>query len=193
MQSTMPYALPHSLRQEGRIMNHPHPDAPKRKKAEPLLVTSNETHAAICSELKRLLADVFAIYIKTKNFHWHMSGPEFHDYHLLLDEHAIQVFAMTDVIAERARKLKGSTLHSIGDIARHKRVRDNDQELIPPEVMFEELLADNNALADNLRTAHMICDQFGDIATASLIESWVDETERRIWFLTEITRKRRCR
>jgi starvation-inducible DNA-binding protein len=174
-------------------MSHPQPDAPKRKSAEPPLAINNETLPAICSELKRLLADVFAMYIKTKNFHWHMNGPDFHDYHLLLDEQAAQVFAMTDAIAERARKLNGSTLHSIGDIARHKRVRDNDQEFIPPRAMFEELLADNRALADNLRTAHVICDQFSDIATAGLIENWVDETERRIWFLTEITDTPRCR
>jgi starvation-inducible DNA-binding protein len=116
-----------------------------------------------------------------------MNGPDFRDYHLLLDEQATQVFAMTDTIAERARKLRGSALHSIGDIARHKRVKDNDQERIPPQVMFEELLADNKALAENLRTAHVICDQFGDIATAGIIENWVDETEQRIWFLAEIT------
>lgn len=174
-------------------MNHRQPDAHKRKSAEPPLAVSNETFAAICSELRRLLADVFAIYIKTKNFHWHMNGPDFRDYHRLLDEQATQVFGMTDAIAERARKLNGTTLHSIGDIARYKRVKDNDQELIPPQVMFEELLGDNKALADNLRTAHVICDQFGDIATASLIESWVDETERRIWFLAEIAGTKRCR
>jgi starvation-inducible DNA-binding protein len=168
-------------------MSNPRPDARKRNDTEPRLEISTETFAAICSELKRLLADVFALYIKTKNFHWHMNGPDFRDYHLLLDEQATQVFAMTDTIAERARKLRGSALHSIGDIARHKRVKDNDQERIPPQVMFEELLADNKALADNLRTAHVICEQFGDIATASILENWVDETERRIWFLAEIT------
>jgi starvation-inducible DNA-binding protein len=122
-----------------------------------------------------------------------MNGPGFRDYHLLLDEQASQVFAMTDAIAERTRKLNGSTLHSIGDIARHKRIEDNDLESISPEAMFKGLLADNQALAENLRTTHMICDQFGDIASASLIESWVDETERRIWFLSEITGIQRCR
>jgi starvation-inducible DNA-binding protein len=168
-------------------MSHPRqPDAPKLKTTQPSLAVGNETVSAICSELKRLLADVFAIYIKTKNFHWHMNGANFLDYHRLLDEQAVQVFAMTDALAERARKLGGSTLHSIGDIARHKRVEDNDQEFISPNAMFEELLIDSRALAENLRTAHVICDQFGDIATASLIESWIDETERRIWFLAEI-------
>lgn len=169
------------------MMSNPRPDPHKRKNTEPPLTISNETFAAICSELKRLLADVFALYIKTKNFHWHMNGPYFRDYHLLLDEQAAQVFAMTDTIAERARKLRGSAIHSIGDIARYKRVKDNDEERIAPQAMFEELIADNKALADNLRTAHVICDQFGDIATASIIENWVDETERRIWFLAEIT------
>ncbi|HWA93822.1 MAG TPA: DNA starvation/stationary phase protection protein [Terracidiphilus sp.] len=157
------------------------------------LLVNGKALGSICSELKRLLADVFAIYIKTKNFHWHMSGPAFREYHLLLDEHASQVFAMTDVLAERTRKLNGRTLHSIGDIARHQRVKDNNEELVSPDAMFEELLADNKTLAEHLRTTHVICDQFGDIATASLIENWIDETERRIWFLAEITGAQRCR
>src|SRR5262249_45137621 len=140
-------AWPRVPRQERKIMSHPRPDARKRKNSQPPSAIGNETFVAICSELKRLLADVFAIYIKTKNFHWHMNGPDFRDYHLLLDEQAGQVFAMTDAIAERARKLNGSTLHSIGEIARHKRVEDNDHDFMSPEGMFEELLADNKALA----------------------------------------------
>jgi starvation-inducible DNA-binding protein len=174
-------------------MSHPQPDSSKRRSTEPPLAIGNEPLGAICAEMKRLLADVFAIYIKTKSFHWHMTGPDFRDYHLLLDEQAGQLFAMTDAIAERARKLNRSTLHSIGDIARHKRIEDNDQESISPEAMLGELLGDNKTLLENLRTAHVICDQFGDIATASLIENWVDETERRIWFLAEVTGIQRCR
>ena len=115
-----------------------------------------------------------------------MTGPHFRDYHLLLDEHGDQLFAMTDPIAERSRKLAGDALRSIGDIARHKRIRDNDQEGLAPEAMLQELLVDNRMLADNLRTAHAICEQFGDVATSSLIENWIDESERRSWFLRQI-------
>src|SRR5215468_7869850 len=131
----------------------------------------------ISGALTALLADVFALYIKTKNFHWHMSGPHFRDYHLLLDEHGDQLFAMTDQIAERARKLNGTTLRSIGEIARNQRLEDNDEERVPAEAMLQELLADNRSLTAYLRSAHQICDRFNDVATASLIENWIDETE----------------
>ena len=141
----------------------------------------------ICLELKRLLADVFVLYLKTKNFHWHMRGPHFRDYHLLLDEHADQIFAMTDEIAERSRKLGGATLRSIGDIAHHQRLKDNDKERVPAELMLTELLADNQSLTAYLRSAHTVCESFNDVATASLIENWIDQVERRSWFLAEIT------
>jgi len=141
--------------------------------------------AGIAEELRRLLADVFALYVKTKNFHWHMSGPHFRDYHLLLDEHGNQLFAMTDEIAERARKLGENTLRSIGDIARNQRLKDNDKQQVPAEAMFKELLADNGSLTTYLRSIHEICDRFNDVATASLIENWIDEAERRAWFLRE--------
>ena len=138
--------------------------------------------------LNVLLADVFALYVKTKNFHWHMSGPHFRDYHLLLDEHGEQIFAMTDEIAERARKIGGTTIRSIGDIAEHQRLKDNDQEFVTPGDMLAELCADNQRLTRFLRSAHELCDRHKDIATASLIEVWVDQTERRTWFLAEIAR-----
>jgi starvation-inducible DNA-binding protein len=133
-----------------------------------------------------LLADVFALYIKTKNFHWHMSGSHFRDYHLLLDEQGERLFEMTDVIAERARKIGGTTLHSIGDISHHQRLKDNDDGAVPPQNMLAELLDDNQRLTKFLRAAHELCDEHNDVATASLIENWIDETERRTWFLSEI-------
>jgi starvation-inducible DNA-binding protein len=142
--------------------------------------------AAIEGELRQLLADVFALYVKTKNFHWHMSGPHFRDYHLLLDEQSEQLFAMTDDLAERTRKIGGTTIRSIGDIARQQRVRDNNDEFVPPHEMLAELCADNQQLTRSLRAAHAICDEYEDVATASLIENWIDETERRTWFLFEI-------
>ena len=140
----------------------------------------------ISSELRQLLADVFAIFVKTKNFHWHMTGPHFRDYHLLLDEHSEQIFAMTDDIAERARKLGGTTLHSISDISKHQRLKDNNAENVTPKAMLTELLADNRHLTKYLRVTHEVCDKHNDVATASLIENWIDETERRAWFLSEI-------
>jgi starvation-inducible DNA-binding protein len=140
--------------------------------------------------MNAILADVFALYLKTKNFHWHMSGPHFRDYHLLLDEHADQLFAMTDPIAERVRKIGGFTLRSIGHISRNQRVLDNDAEYVEPLDMIAELADDNKTLAARLREAHNVCDEHRDIATASLIEVWIDETERRTWFLFEITRRR---
>src|SRR5262249_15298777 len=140
----------------------------------------------ITSDLRQLLADVFALYVKTKNFHWHMTGRNFRDYHLLLDEQSDQIFAMTDDIAERARKIGGATLHSIGDIARHQRLKDNNEERVTAEAMLAELRDDNEALTRYLRSTHEVCDRHGDVATTSLIETWIDETERRTWFLTEI-------
>jgi starvation-inducible DNA-binding protein len=141
----------------------------------------------ISEELRMLLADVFALYVKTKNFHWHMTGRHFRDYHLLLDEHADQIFAMTDEVAERARKLGGASLRSIGDIARHQRLKDNDEETISPIEMLAELCADNQQLTRSLRATHEVCEKYEDVATASLIENWIDQTERRAWFLSEIS------
>ena len=138
--------------------------------------------------LNAILADVFAIYLKTKNFHWHMSGPHFRDYHLLLDDQGDQLYAMTDPLAERVRKLGGITLRSIGHIARLQRVSDNDAEFVTPLDMLAELHQDNKQLAASLRSAHDVCDEHKDIATASLIENWIDETERRGWFLFEASR-----
>jgi starvation-inducible DNA-binding protein len=144
--------------------------------------------ADIASALTVILADLFALYIKTKNFHWHVSGPHFRDYHLLLDEQADQIFAATDAVAERVRKIGGTTLHSIGHIARLQRVADNDEGYVAPENMLAELLDDNRRLVVALRGAHALCDDAGDVAGASLIEIWIDEAERRAWFLYEATR-----
>lgn len=138
--------------------------------------------------LNALLADVFALYLKTKNFHWHMSGPHFRDYHLLLDEHSEQLLAMTDDIAERVRKIGGTTLRSIGHIARLQRLTDNDATYVEPLDMLAELQEDNRTLLRHMRGTHDICDTHGDIASASLLENWVDQAERRIWFLFEMTR-----
>jgi starvation-inducible DNA-binding protein len=142
----------------------------------------------ISSQLNALVADVFALYIKTKNFHWHMSGPHFRDYHLLLDEQGDQIFAMTDNIAERVRKIGGTTIHSIAEIARLQRIHDNDQEFVEATDMLRELHADNMSLVESLRAAHEVTDEAGDYATTSLIEIWIDESERRAWFLFEATR-----
>ena len=135
--------------------------------------------------LRHLLADVFALYMKTKNFHWHMTGRHFRDYHLLLDEQAEQIFAMTDDIAERARKIGGKTLRSIGDISRHQRLRDNDNESLTPEGMLADLRTDNRELRRFLCSTHDVCEKHNDVATASLIENWIDETDRRAWFLSQ--------
>ncbi|HEY2623198.1 MAG TPA: DNA starvation/stationary phase protection protein [Dyella sp.] len=143
----------------------------------------------ISGELNALLADVLALYIKTKNFHWHMSGPYFRDYHLLLDEQADQVFAMTDPIAERVRKIGGITLRSIGGIARTQRVQDNDADFVTPDDMLAELREDSVQLAGYMRITHELCDSYGDVATASLLENWIDEAERRVWFLFETGRR----
>jgi starvation-inducible DNA-binding protein len=144
----------------------------------------------ISAALGGLLADTFALYVKTKNFHWHMSGPHFRDYHLLLDEQADQIFAMTDPIAERARKIGGATIRSVGDIARRQRLPDNDADYVEPQDMLAELCDDNKRLTSILREVHDTVDGHGDVATASLLENWIDETERRTWFLFESTRSR---
>jgi starvation-inducible DNA-binding protein len=142
----------------------------------------------ISSNLRRLLADVFALYVKTKNFHWHVSGRHFRDYHLLLDEQATQIFAMTDTIAERARKIGGTTIRSIGDIANNQRLKDNNKEALSPQEMLGELCQDNQQLTRALRATHEVCDRHNDVASASLIENWIDESEQRTWFLAEIIR-----
>ena len=163
----------------------------KRKETNTLGTTndlSRDGVVEISSGLRQLLADVFALYVKTKNFHWHMSGRHFRDYHLLLDEHSEQVFAMTDDIAERARKIGGATLRSISDISRHQRLQDNNEESVTPKEMLAELLADNQRLTRSLRSTHEVCEKHNDVATASLIENWIDQTERRTWFLAEIVR-----
>jgi starvation-inducible DNA-binding protein len=137
-----------------------------------------------------LLADVFALYIKTKNFHWHMSGPHFRDYHLLLDEHGDQLFAMTDPIAERVRKIGGQTLRSIGHASRIQRIKDNDADYVDPQDMLAELREDNLQLTMELRQVHAVCDEYGDVASASLLENWIDDAERRTWFLYEASHVR---
>jgi starvation-inducible DNA-binding protein len=161
-------------------------DAPLETRTDLKPAATRDVSAA----LNLILADVFALYLKTKNFHWHMSGPHFRDYHLLLDEHADQLFAMTDPVAERVRKIGGLTLRSIGQISRMQRVLDNDAEYVEPLDMLAELADDNKAMAARLRQAHNVCDKHRDVATASLIEVWIDETERRTWFLFEATRRR---
>ena len=143
----------------------------------------------ITGALNAILADVFALYLKTKNFHWHLSGPHFRDYHLLFDEQADQLFAMTDPIAERVRKIGGLTIKSVGQISRLQRVLDNDADYVDPEDMLAELCEDNKTLAARLRETHNVCDEFRDVATASLIEVWIDETERRTWFLFETSQR----
>ena len=143
----------------------------------------------IAGALNAILADVFSLYLKTKNFHWHMSGPHFRDYHLLLDDHADQIFAMTDDIAERVRKLGGTTLRSVGHISRLQRIADNDAEYVTPEDMLSELREDEEALILSMRAAHDLCDDAGDVATTSLLEVWIDQGQRRHWFLFETTRK----
>jgi len=144
--------------------------------------------ASIAGELKHLLADTFVLYVKTKNFHWHMSGHHFRDYHLLLDDHADQIFAMTDEIAERARKIGETTLHSISEIAHYKRLKENTASFVAPKDMLTELYQDNLQLTKYLRATHAVTDEANDVATASLIENWIDQTERRTWFLFETVR-----
>ncbi len=141
--------------------------------------------AEIAGALQQLLADVFTLYVKTKSFHWHIGGPHFRDYHVLLDDQAEQIFAMTDAVAERARKLGATTLRSVGDIVRHRRLHDNESTGLTATEMLSELRADNQLLTGLLRTAHSLCDRYNDVASASLIEIWIDEAERRTWFLSE--------
>ena len=148
----------------------------------------SEVRRDVGAALAALLADTFALYLKTKNFHWHMSGPHFRDYHLMLDEQSDQIFATTDPIAERARKLGSTTLRSIGDISRHQRLLDNDATFVTPTDMLAELHEDNLRLVDFMRETHALCDEQGDVATTSLLEVWIDEAERRAWFLFEAGR-----
>lgn len=143
----------------------------------------------IAGGLRALLADVFTLYLKTKNFHWHVSGPSFRDYHLLLDEQATQLFGMTDLIAERSRKVGGKAVRSVGEISRLARLADNDADYVDPKDMLSELRQDNQQLVAAMRQVHQLCDAHGDVATASLIENWIDEAEQRVWFLFETTRE----
>jgi starvation-inducible DNA-binding protein len=164
----------------------------KRRQQGALLTPTDLSATAtkeITAALNQTLADVFALYLKTKNFHWHMSGPHFRDYHLLLDEHADQIYAMGDPIAERVRKIGGGTIRSIGHIAQLQRVLDNDAEYVEPLDMIAELFEDNKEFAARLRAVHTLCDEHDDVATASLLEVWIDETERRSWFLYETSRR----
>ncbi len=146
-----------------------------------------EAVVSISEGLTTLLADTFALYLKTKNFHWHMSGPHFRDYHLLLDSQAEQIFDITDEIAERARRIGGCTIRSIGEIARKQRIADNDADCVEPVDMLKELLGDNKALAANMLKLHEVCDEARDVATASLLENWIDQAQNRSWFLLETT------
>jgi starvation-inducible DNA-binding protein len=144
----------------------------------------------IAAALNAMLADTFALYLKTKNFHWHVSGPHFRDYHLMLDDQGDQLFGMTDNIAERVRKIGGTTLRSIGEIGRLQRILDNDADYVTPDGMLAELRDDNKQLAASMRELHGLCDDHGDVATASLVENWIDEAEQRVWFLFEAGRNR---
>jgi starvation-inducible DNA-binding protein len=169
-------------------------NALKARRKAPLATPTDlgaEATRDISGGLNALLADVFALYVKTKNFHWHVSGPHFRDYHLLLDEQADQVYGIADEIAERVRKLGGTTIRSIGHIARLKRIADNDADYVDPGDMLSELREDNRALLASMRQAHDLCDEHHDVATASLLENWIDQAERRIWFLFETTRRAR--
>ena len=175
------------------MSTHTHHDSTRTPDAKAARI-SNPDHFQpeqvknISSVMNAILADVFALYLKTKNFHWHMSGPHFRAYHLLLDEQGTQIFAMTDDIAERVRKVGGVTLHSIGEIGRQQRIHDNDQEYVEPQEMLRELHADNLSLVDSLRAAHEVTDNANDYSTTSMIENWIDESERRAWFLFEVSR-----
>ncbi|WP_263372568.1 Dps family protein [Granulicella cerasi] len=162
-----------------------------QRQKSPLATPSDidsESARDIAGALNALLADVFVLYLKTKNFHWHMSGPHFRDYHLLLDDHGDQIYAITDDIAERVRKIGGTTLRSIGHIARLQRLADNDAEYVTPKDMLAELHEDDKALTLSMRATHALCDDAGDVATASLLENWIDQSQRRSWFLFEATR-----
>jgi starvation-inducible DNA-binding protein len=162
--------------------------------AKPPLTTPTDLGANaakdIAGALNALLADTFALYLKTKNFHWHMSGPHFRDYHLMLDDHGDGLFAMTDVLAERVRKIGGTTIRSIGDIARQQRIADNDAVFVTPLDMLAELRDDNQRFIISMRSTHNLCDEQNDVSTASLLENYIDEAEKRVWFLFESTRVR---
>lgn len=162
--------------------------AQRRSRFAPRAGFTPQAVKELSAALNALLADTFALYIKTKNFHWHMGGPHFRDYHLLLDEQAEQIFAITDPIAERVRKIGGITLRSVGEISRLQRIADNDADFVDPGDMLAELREDNKQLAASMRQLHGLCDEHGDVATASLLEVWIDEAEQRTWFLYEATR-----
>lgn len=162
------------------------------KSVAPLDTPTDLSDAAvrdISKAMNAILADAFALYLKTKNFHWHVSGPHFRDYHELLDEQAAQIFAGTDDMAERVRKIGGMTLRSIGDISRLQRIKDNEENYVPPVDMLKELMVDNKTVAKAMREAHGLCDEHGDVATASMLEVWIDEAEKRAWFLFEASRR----
>ena len=159
--------------------------APAKKALKTPTDLDPEAVAEISSEMRQLLADLFALYVKTKNFHWHMTGRHFRDYHLLLDQQSEQIFAITDDVAERVRKIGGTTLHSIRDIAKHQRLKNNDEEFVAPKEMLAELCADNQQLVGFMRAAHEVCARHNDVATTSLLETWIDDAERRTWFLFE--------
>jgi starvation-inducible DNA-binding protein len=165
--------------------------ATRQRQKAPLMTPTalgEDARRDITAELNTLLADVFALYVKTKNFHWHMSGPYFRDFHLLLDEQADRIYASIDPIAERVRKVGGVTLHSTGQIKRLQRLSDNDADYVTPGDMLAELREDNTRLAGYMRETHALCDRYGDLASASLLENWIDEAEQRIWFLFEVGR-----
>lgn len=167
-------------------------NAPREAKAPKELHTPNalpsDAVSALSESLNAVLADTFALYMKTKNFHWHVSGPHFRDYHLLFDEQATQILATTDLIAERVRKIGGATLRSIGHVAKLQRLQDNDEGFVAPGEMLAELMQDNKALAEAMRQTHELADEHRDVATASLLEVWIDEAEKRVWFLFEASR-----
>ena len=181
----------YALRCRNKNMKKKQKEALLRKFAAPLVTPTDLSKKAtkdIAGAMNAILADVFALYLKTKNFHWHVSGPHFRDYHLMLDEHAEQLFAMTDEIAERVRKIGGMTLRSIGQISKMQRISDNDAPYVEPLDMVAELREDNKTLTARLREAHEVVEEHRDIATASLLEVWIDQTERRTWFLFETSR-----
>ena len=167
-------------------------NAPKQGKASARLRTQTDLSGnavpEIAEALNGLVADAFALYLKTKNFHWHISGPHFRDYHLLLDEQADQIYASADPLAERVRKLGGKTIHSIGEIARRSSIKDNDADFVAPGDMLNELMEDNKTVIRNMRAAHEVADKHDDVATASILENFIDEAERRNWFLFEASR-----
>ena len=170
-------------------MNNPNTDHLRTAKLATPSAFPDDAVRDLSGALTAVLADVFALYLKTKNFHWHMSGSHFRDYHLLLDEQGDQLFAMTDPIAERVRKIGGTTIRSIGQISRTQRILDNDARFVTPLDMLAELRDDNAGLVRSMREIHGLCDKCGDVATASLLENWIDEAERRVWFLFESSRR----